>query len=90
MDFSEYLEWEVILGIRPEHIWLDDGPHAFRTELVLREIMGAETYLHLEFSGQKLVCHTPKMETPDGSVSVTFNAARILLFDKETEETIGI
>lgn len=90
MDFSEYLEREVILGIRPEHIWIDNGPHAFRTELVLREIMGAETYLHLEFSGQKLVCRTPEMEAPGGSVPIAFNTARILLFDKETGMTISM
>lgn len=88
LDYSGYLDREVILGIRPEHIWLDDGPHAFDAELVLHEIMGAETYLHMEFPGGKLVCRTPEMEVPTGNVSVSFNTARILLFDKESGLTI--
>ncbi len=72
IDYSAYLEQEVVLGIRPEHILLDNGPHAFETNLVLQEIMGAESYLHLEFPGGKLVCRTPEMDTPGSQVSVSF------------------
>ena len=90
VDLSEYLDQEIVLGIRPEHIWLDDGPHGIETKLVLRELMGAENYLHLEFPGGKLVCRTPEMEVPHDRVSITFNTSRILLFDKETGMTIGM
>ncbi|WRS27967.1 sn-glycerol-3-phosphate ABC transporter ATP-binding protein UgpC [Oscillospiraceae bacterium MB08-C2-2] len=89
-DYAAYLGREVILGIRPEHVWINGDPHGIETQLVLHELMGAETYLHLEFSGQKLVCRTAEMDCAKGSFSITFNIARILLFDKNTGRTIGL
>ena len=86
--YTDYVGQEVVLGIRPEHIKPGDGPGAFRAEVVLREIMGAESYLHLKVAGQKLVCRVPEMDTPEDALSISLSPARILLFDKASGMTI--
>ncbi len=95
-DLEHYIDKEVILGIRPENI--HDEPQYLanattgivKTTVEITELMGAETYLYLDFEGVKMTARVSPKSTarPQDEIDVVFDAEYIHLFDKETEKTI--
>ena len=95
-DLEHYIDKEVIMGIRPENV--HDEPQYLanattgivKCEVEITELMGAETYLYLDFQGVKLTARVSPKSTarPQDEIDVVFDAEKIHLFDKETEKTI--
>ena len=93
---DNYLGREVILGVRPEHIHDDDEfisehPDAkFDVRVDVTELMGAETYLYLETSDQKIIGRVDPATTAKtgDEVVVSCEPDKIHFFDKDTELTL--
>ena len=95
-DLEHYIDKEDIMGIRPENV--HDEPQYLanattgivKCNVEITELMGAETYLYLDFEGVKLTARVSPKSTarPQDEIDVVFDAEAIHLFDKETEKTI--
>ena len=91
-----YIDKEVVIGIRPEHIhdeqmYLSSMPEGIvDTKVEVTELMGAETYLYMDCAGQAIVARVDPKSTarPQDEIKVTFDTTRIHIFDKDTEITI--
>ena len=91
-----YIDKEVVIGIRPEHIhdeqmYLSSMPEGIvDTKVEVTELMGAETYLYMDCAGQPIIARVDPRTTarPQDEIKVTFDTARIHIFDKDTELTI--
>jgi multiple sugar transport system ATP-binding protein len=95
--FAEYVDKEVVLGVRPEAL-NDDEMHisAAQTGVIdcnveVTELMGAETYLYLNCEGYNLIARvSPRTPARAGdTIKVAIDVNRIHIFDKETEKTIA-
>jgi multiple sugar transport system ATP-binding protein len=92
-EYAHYLngeEHEVTLGIRAEHLKLSDSGVPFI--LSIYEVLGSNTHLFVHLDGEfkdyiVAVDDQNKWET-NQTLFVTFEANKIHLFDKETEESI--
>ena len=93
---ESYVGKSIVLGIRPEHIHIEKEflekykENVINTELVIRELMGAEVYLHVNCNEQKITVRTSAstVAEPGESIKLAIDAEKIHLFDKETEKTI--
>lgn len=93
---ESYVEKNIVLGIRPEHIHIEKDflekhkENVINTEVVIHELMGAEVYLHVNCNGLKITVRTStsNVAEPGESVRLAIDAEKIHLFDKETEKTI--
>ena len=91
-----YIDKEVVIGIRPEHIhdeqmYLSSMPEGIvDTKVEVTELMGAETYLYMDCAGQSIIARVDPKSTarPQDEIKVTFDVSRIHIFDKDTEITI--
>ncbi len=91
-----YIDKEIIMGIRPEHIHdeemfmttMTDG--VIKAKVEVTELMGSETYLYLNCEGHNLTARVDPASTARAGdeIEVTIDTTRIHLFDKETEKTI--
>ncbi len=65
----------VTLGVRPEALALADapGPATIRGQLVLAEVLGATTHLHVEVGGRRLIAAVPSgpAPAPGGTVNLS-------------------
>lgn len=87
-----YINQEIIMGIRPEHIELSYKGESLdvvgTVELV--ELMGSETLVHMNVEGERLTIKISSehcLKNGD-KLYLYFNKEKIYLFDKETEEAI--
>ena len=95
-DLSGYVDKEVILGIRPEdlsidEVFLEENPDFAIPALVeVRELLGREMLLYLDFVGERLAALMTPRQVPqaDSEINVGLNMRRAFLFDAETEATI--
>ena len=95
-NLDQYVGKEVVLGIRPENIhdeeaFLNLSPDSvISVKVEVTELMGAETYLYLDFEGKKFTARVnPRTQAKHGDViKVALDLNKIHLFDKETEKTI--
>ena len=99
----EYIDQEVVMGIRPEHVH-DDPMHIssmpdslMNVNVEVTELMGAEIYLYLGFEGQEdatngklLIARvSSRSQSRAGDqTKVAIDAERIHIFDKDTERCI--
>ena len=99
----EYIDQEVVMGIRPEHVH-DDPMHLssmpdslMNVDVEVTELMGAEIYLYLGFEGQEdatngkmLIARvSSRSQSRAGDkIKVAIDAERIHIFDKDTERCI--
>ncbi|MCI5745625.1 MAG: ATP-binding cassette domain-containing protein [Erysipelotrichaceae bacterium] len=93
-------EQEIILGVRPEHIVLDDklGAHSIETTLEVNEMMGSELHLHVNTtSNDKLIVRVPTINLTNSQrnslvfgskVYITFEGKVMHFFDKDTKENL--
>ena len=91
-----YIDKEVIMGIRPEHMhdeemyisMMPDG--IIKAHVDVTELMGAETYLYITCEGFGFTARvSPSTTAQSGDeIDITIDPTKIHLFDKETEKTI--
>ena len=83
---------DVILGIRPEDIVLDEGKkdNVFEITASVAELLGHEYYIHADFGGADLVSKIPAAQViaSGDKLKVTFKGEKIHFFDAETEMAI--
>ncbi len=91
---------EVLLGVRPEHMFLakEKGPHTITTTLQVNEMMGSEHHLHLiTENGEKVILRVPTLNltteeraalVPGKEVYVTFGGNVMHFFDPETTHNL--
>ena len=80
------------LGIRPEHLRLSgaDGP-AVPGEIVVAELLGGESYLHVRMQGQTVVVKTDGAATPrrGDRIDIVLPPGQCHLFDAEGHRVGG-
>ena len=94
--FKYYVDKEVVLGVRPEHV--HDEPEyieryvdsCIEAEVEVTELMGNETFLYLNALGSSITARVaPTSKTKAGDhVKVALVNSKIHIFDKETELAI--
>ncbi|MGL5168212.1 MAG: ABC transporter ATP-binding protein [Afipia sp.] len=77
---------DIVLGIRPEHIALGEGPDALAFEVAVIEQLGAQTLGIGEVSGARLRILTDRVDnwTFGQRIPVRLQAGRLHLFSKST------
>ena len=93
---SEYVDKEIIFGIRPENIHDEEMfLSAAKTGIIdcdveITEMMGAETYLYLNCEGIPLTARVDPRSTarPQDKIKVAIDPNKVHIFDKETEKAI--
>ena len=91
-----YVDKEVIIGIRPEHVHNEDDLLAANPEGIVEanvevtELMGAETYLYMNCEGQAINARVAPTNTakPGDKIKIALEPSKIHIFDKDTEVTI--
>ena len=93
---EEYVDKDVIIGIRPEHVHNEpeliaanqDG--VVEADVEVTELMGAETYLYMNCEGQAINARVSPANTakPGDKITIALETEKIHIFNKETEETI--
>jgi len=77
---------KVVIGIRPEHIDVQQETGDLKAEL--SEALGGVSYLHLDtLSGERIICEErgDDRAREGGTVDITFEPRRVMVFDAETE-----
>ena len=95
-QLENYVDKEVIMGIRPEHI--HDEPKLLKefpdgivnANVEVTELMGAETYLYVNCETHHLIARVaPETTAKMGEeIDITLEPEKIHLFDKDTEMAI--
>ncbi len=91
-----YIDKEVIVGIRPEHVHNEEDLLAIHADGIVEadvevtELMGAETYLYMNCEGQAINARVAPTNTarPGDKIKIALETSKIHLFDKDTEITI--
>ena len=87
----------VVLGIRPEdihdeQIFLNQSPDTIvEAEIKVYEMLGAEVFLYFTVDQYEITARVNPRTTarPGDTIKVAFDASKIHLFDKETEQVIS-
>ena len=93
-EITGYLDKPVKLGIRPEDVTVDskfikNNPDKVLTaKLEVSELMGSESYLYLDYSGQKLTARVAADSTINETVELGILTDRIHLFDPNSTANI--
>lgn len=96
LETNGYVGKEIVFGIRPEHLhseefFLQSFPDAVvKMNVVLTELIGAETYLYLSLGNEQITARV-SLDTKaqaDDSIALALDMGKIHLFDKETKLAI--
>ncbi len=95
-DLANYVNKEVIMGIRPESVhdeemYLSNATTGIiECDVEITEMMGAETFLYLNCDGVPLTARVSPRSTakPQDRIKVALDPNKVHLFDKDTEEKI--
>lgn len=93
-EIIEYFNKSVKVGIRPEDVTVDNefivkNPSKVLTaKLEVSELMGSESYLYLDYSGQKLTARVAADSPANETVELGILTDRIHLFDPNTTSNI--
>ncbi len=90
---NDYINKEVILGIRPENIIIKSDSNSLGTmkaKVDVKEFLGCDTYLHLSLNQKLLIVRIkPDIDIKvNTEVNISFDMKKIHLFDKETSKSI--
>ncbi|ABR49451.1 ABC transporter related [Alkaliphilus metalliredigens QYMF] len=93
---QNYLDKEIVLGIRPNHIYAkSQAPFPsenciLNAKIEVKELLGTETNLHLKVNEIDLICIvTPNLATQVGdNIEVALDMNKCHIFDKETEKSV--
>ncbi len=91
-----YIDKEVIIGIRPEHVHNEEDLLAanpdgiVEADVEVTELMGAETYLYMNCEGQAINARVAPTNTarPGDKIKIALEPSKIHIFDKDTEITV--
>ena len=95
-ELAEYMDKEVVVGLRPEAISdkaeaVAANPEAsFAVDVEVTELMGAEIYLYLNVGETNLIArvsNNSKSRAGD-KINVAFDMSRLHIFDNDTERCI--
>ena len=93
-EIKEYFHKSVKVGIRPEDVTVDNefivkNPDKVLTaKLEVSELMGSESYLYLDYSGQKLTARVAADSPANETVELGILTDRIHLFDPNSTSNI--
>jgi multiple sugar transport system ATP-binding protein len=95
-NLNDYIDKEVIFGIRPEDIYdklfVSEAPpeNTIRATCDIVEPMGSEVYLHLNTGKHIFVARVGPHNRPEVNqeMDLVFDMGKVHFFDKDTEETI--
>ena len=93
-EIKEYFNKSIKVGIRPEDVTVDNefivkNPDKVLTaKLEVRELMGSESYLYLDYSGQKLTARVAADSPANETVELGILTDRIQLFDPNSTSNI--
>lgn len=93
-EIKEYFNKTVKVGIRPEDVTVDNefivkNPDKVLTaKLEVSELMGSESYLYLDYSGQKLTARVAADSPANETVELGILTDRIHLFDPNSTSNI--
>lgn len=89
---KDYVEKDVILGIRPEHVYItqEESVRSFKAKVEVVEPMGNEIIVYLNVSGTNLLARLTTRVIPQfGDIlAVKFDEDQIHFFDSQTEISI--
>ncbi|MCQ2485578.1 MAG: sn-glycerol-3-phosphate ABC transporter ATP-binding protein UgpC [Clostridia bacterium] len=91
---AEYKDKPVKMGIRPEDLTTDIGfvsknhGRIITAKVDVYEHMGSETYLYLDYSGEKIIARVPSGDYDNSFVELGVKADKIHLFDPNTTQAI--
>ncbi len=93
---NSFVGKKVKVGIRPEDIHDDEAFVAahpgsvLSAEVELRELLGSEVYLHLNYLGNRLTARVPPdtAAAAGSTINVGIDTRKLHLFDSETESVI--
>jgi len=96
IDPAEYAGKEVIVGIRPEDLhvdeaFLNENPGSLiKATVDISEPMGSEVFLYLDYFENRLTARVPPgvVYKSGSEITLGVNTSKIHLFDAETEEAI--
>ena len=91
-----YVDKEVIIGIRPEHVHNEEDLLAANPDGIVEanvevtELMGAETYLYMNCEGQAINARVAPTNTakPGDKIKIALEPSKIHISDKDTEVTV--
>lgn len=93
--WEKYINKEVILGIRPDDIILDDSKidteNKIEANVDVVELLGPRENIHIKLSSNKIICATSHSfsSTPNSKIIFSLNYPNIHIFDSETQERIN-
>lgn len=93
-DLSAYEGKTVTFGIRPEDLHAEEQffgeENVIDAYIDLDEMMGSESYLYLEYAGQKMIARVPSRyaKKSEENIRLAIDAEKAHLFDKESGEAI--
>lgn len=84
---------ELVLGVRPENVLIEEAPEEGRTiaaEVVVVETVGSDNFIYCEVAGDEVRVRAPTRILPeaDETLHLTFDESDVYLFDRETEESV--
>jgi multiple sugar transport system ATP-binding protein len=90
-NLSNYIDQEVILGIRPEHIYLSSNKldkNCYSVKIGVAEPIGSDTFIYIDFPNQNIMI--VKLEglqrlRVDDEIEVIFDDEQIHFFEKKSE-----
>ncbi|WP_116597760.1 ABC transporter ATP-binding protein [Primorskyibacter marinus] len=80
----------VVVGVRPEDLYPNDGPALVRGPVLVREPLGAETLIYVGREGEEVIAKADGRTPPEVGEEVTLTAAlgNLHIFDAETGEAL--
>jgi ABC-type sugar transport system ATPase subunit len=74
---------QVSIGVRPQHVRIGDGPGSLPASVRLVEALGAETVVHTDVAGQKMLVVAPGQLSlrPGEEIRLSLHDAPLHLFD---------
>lgn len=93
-NIAGYDNKAVKVGIRPENLTTDkefirkNPQKVINAKMEVNELMGSETYLYLDYFGERIVARVPSGEYDNSSVELGVDTAKIHLFDPNTTVSI--
>lgn len=90
-NLNNYIDQDVIIGIRPEHIYLNsnkDEKNCYSVKIGVAEPIGSDTFIYIDFPNQATMI--VKLEglqrlRVDQEINVIFDENQIHFFEKESE-----
>ena len=82
---------KVTVGIRPEHVVLDDEAHcSFKGEVNVFELLGSNAIIYIDTNNGRIVMNTPHVQQHDHGEKIYLSVIedKVHIFDPETERTI--